>query len=252
MRTLSFMTLAVIAGGLAIAAPSTDPDGLSARIENIIQKADKDADGRITKAEAGEAAWFARLDQDGDGVISAEELNQMRRIVEQRGGAAGGRRLPTNAPSIKPEDLRKITSGPEVLKPGEVGIGRMIPDVAFTDLAGKSHRLSDSRKGTVIIMTSATCPVSKRYASSIAELDKQIASQGLSLLLVNPLASEKPEEIRPSSPPPGSPPPMSTTRKRPSPAPSRPAPRRRSSSWMPPARSSTVAPSTINTASTTI
>jgi len=171
-------------------------NALKSHIEGTIKAADKNGDGKITKEEAGEAAWFARLDQDGDGVISAEELNLMRRIVEQRGGAAGGRSLPANAPSIKPEDLKKITSGPEVLKPGEVGIGRMTPDVAFTDLAGKSHRLSESRKGTVIIMTSATCPVSKRYAANIAELHKEIASQGLTLLLVNPLASEKPEEIK--------------------------------------------------------
>ncbi|MEY4854906.1 MAG: hypothetical protein RIR32_1582 [Verrucomicrobiota bacterium] len=188
-----------LAGGAA-AKPSTSSAvataALKLQIEVMIKAADKNGDGKITKEEAGEAAWFARLDQDGDGVISPEELSVMRRIVEQRGGAAGGRGLPANAPSIKPEDLKKITSGPEVLKPGEVGIGRMIPDVAFTDLAGKSHRLSDSRKGTVIIMTSATCPVSKRYASSIAELHKEIAGQGLTLLLVNPLASEKPEEIK--------------------------------------------------------
>jgi hypothetical protein len=45
-------------------------------------------------------------------------------------------------------------------------------------------------------MTSATCPVSKRYASGIAELQKETAGQGITLLLVNPLASEKPEEIK--------------------------------------------------------
>ena len=189
-----------VAGGAPAASPATpakEPtSALKTLVETLVKAADKDGDGRITKAEAGEAAWFARLDQDGDGVISAEELHLIRRIIEQRGGAAGARGLPANAPEIRPDDLKKITSGPATLTPGEAGIGRMIPDVGFTDLDGKARRLSDGRKGTVVIMTSATCPVSKRYATSIAGLQKEVASQGLTLLLVNPLGSEKPEDIK--------------------------------------------------------
>jgi hypothetical protein len=167
--------------------------------ESVFEKFDRDGDGRVTSEELPSKPTFQRYDTNKDGAITLAEYkavigntpaeSPLRRLGKKGGATA-------NAPSIKPEDLKKITSGPEVLKPGEVGIGRMIPDVAFTDLAGKSHRLSDSRKGTVIIMTSATCPVSKRYASSIAELHKEIAGQGLTLLLVNPLASEKPEEIK--------------------------------------------------------
>lgn len=167
--------------------------------ETVFEKFDRDGDGRVTSEELPSKPTFQRYDTNKDGAITLAEYKAVigntpaespLRRLSKKGGATA------NAPSIKPEDLKKITSGPEVLKPGEVGIGRMIPDVAFTDLAGKSHRLSDSRKGTVIIMTSATCPVSKRYASSVAELNKEIASQGLTLLLVNPLASEKPEEIK--------------------------------------------------------
>lgn len=167
--------------------------------ETVFGKFDRDGDGRVTSEELPSKPTFQRYDTNKDGAITLAEYKAVigntptespLRRLSKKGGATA------NAPSIKPEDLKKITSGPEVLKPGEVGIGRMIPDVAFIDLAGKSHRLSDSRKGTVIIMTSATCPVSKRYASSVAELNKEIASQGLTLLLVNPLASEKPEEIK--------------------------------------------------------
>lgn len=167
--------------------------------ETVFEKFDRDGDGRVTSEELPSKPTFQRYDTNKDGAITLAEYKAVigntptespLLRLSKKGGATA------NAPSIKPEDLKKITSGPEVLKPGEVGIGRMIPDVAFTDLAGKSHRLSDSRKGTVIIMTSATCPVSKRYASSVAELNKEIASQGLTLLLVNPLASEKSEEIK--------------------------------------------------------
>ena len=46
--------------------------GASAMADLLIKAADKDGDGRITKAEAGDAAWFARVDQDKDGVIGPE------------------------------------------------------------------------------------------------------------------------------------------------------------------------------------
>ncbi len=173
--------------------------GMASQIENMIKAVDKNADGQITKEEAGDAPWFARLDQDADGIISAEELAMMRRIVAQRGGAAGGGRgMPSNAPTITPEDVQKVTSGPEVLKPGDVGIGRMIDDLSFTTLDGQNASLSGfkSKKGLVIVMTSATCPVSKRYIPSVAKLEKELAGKGLALLLVNPFASETADEIK--------------------------------------------------------
>jgi Ca2+-binding EF-hand superfamily protein len=176
--------------------------GMAAQIENMIKAVDKNADGQITKDEAGDAPWFTRLDQDANGIISAEELAMMRRIVAQRGGGAGtgtgGRGMPTNAPTITPEDVQKITSGPEVLKPGEVGIGRMIEDISFTSLDGQNRRLGDmqGKKGLVVIMTSATCPVSKRYIPSVAKLEKELAAQNVALLLVNPFASETADEIK--------------------------------------------------------
>ncbi|MCB1089409.1 MAG: EF-hand domain-containing protein, partial [Verrucomicrobiae bacterium] len=136
--------------------PPTTPGaggGMAAQIENMIKAVDKNADGQITKEEAGDAPWFARLDQDGNGVISAEELEMMRKIVAKRGGAGGGGSgMPSNAPTITPEDVQKVTSGPEVLKPGDVGIGRMMDDIAFSTLEGKNASLSSfkDQKGLVI------------------------------------------------------------------------------------------------------
>lgn len=173
--------------------------GMASQIENMIKVVDKNADGQITKEEAGDAPWFARLDQDADGIISAEELAMMRRIVAQRGGAAGGGRgMPSNAPTITPEDVQKVTSGPEVLKPGDVGTGRMVADITFTTLDGQNASLTGfkAKKGLVVLMTSATCPVSKRYIPSVAKLEKELAAQNVALLLVNPFASETADEIK--------------------------------------------------------
>lgn len=187
-----------VAGGGGTGSPGAG-GGMAAQIENMIKQVDKNADGQITKEEAGDAPWFARLDQDGNGIISGEELAMMRRIVAQiAGGTGGGRGMNPNAPVITPEDVQKITSGPLVLKPGEVGIGRMIEDLMFTTLDGQNRRLGDMRgkKGLVIIMTSATCPVSKRYIPSVAKLEKELATHKLALLLVNSFASETHDEIK--------------------------------------------------------
>lgn len=69
--------------------------------------------------------------------------------------------------------------------------------MTFTTLDGKAHRLSELhvQKSVIIAMTSTTCPVSKRYAPSLARLEKELTAQGITLLLVNPFASGKAEEI---------------------------------------------------------
>jgi hypothetical protein len=46
---------------------------------------------------------------------------------------------PSNAPAIAPDDVKKVSSGPEILKPGDVGVGRMVADAGFVDLSGKTH-----------------------------------------------------------------------------------------------------------------
>ena len=187
-----------VSGKAATGGEAVTPSrALSSQIETMIKAVDKNADGQITKEEANGAAWFTRLDQDGDGVVSAKELTLMRRVVAAGAGSAG-KNSASKTPAITPEDVKKVTSGPEMLKPGEVGIGRMIDDVKFRTLDGKELRLGSfkDRKGLVIVMTSAACPVSKRYLPSVAKLAAELKDQGLGLLLVNALGSEKPEDIR--------------------------------------------------------
>ena len=235
----------MLASGASLSAQSADA---------VFRKFDRDGDGRVTSEELPSKPAFQRYDADKDGAISLAEYKAVTgntpgesplRRPGKKNGASG------EMPSVQPEDIRKITNGPEILKPGELGIGRMITDVTFTDLTGKSHRLSDGRKGTVILMTSATCPVSKRYAPGVVELQKELGKEGLTLLLVNPLASEKPEEIKAQLDAAGITATMSMIRKKSSPARSKPGPRPKPSSWTPVGRWSTAGPSMTNTASAT-
>ncbi len=177
----------------------------------VFQRFDKNADGKVTSDELPDQQAFARFDTNKDGSITLAEYNQISGKISpttprtptttpgaSSSGTGGGSGMPSTAPAITSGDAKKVTSGPEMLKAGDVGIGRMIPDASFTDLAGKEHRLSElkSSKGVVIAMTSATCPVSKRYLPSLAKLGKELAGKGIVMLLVNPFASETTDEIK--------------------------------------------------------
>ncbi len=88
-----------------------------------------------------------------------------------------------------------VKNAPRVLRASEAGVGKLIPDVAFTDLAGKAGKLSDfkSAKLTVIAFTNTTCPLCKKYAPVLARIEKDYAAKGVAFLFVNPTATDKPD-----------------------------------------------------------
>jgi len=57
----------------------------------------------------------------------------------------------------------------------------MFADAGFVDLSDKTHRLSElnTRKGVVLVLTSATCPVSKRYSPSLGKLEKELVANDI-------------------------------------------------------------------------
>ncbi len=156
---------------------------------------DRNRDGRVTAAELNLPAAFARYDINGDGVITRAEFDQLNVAPARTSRAA--ERAPVDL-GITAADLASLPADPAHPRPAELGIGRQVPDVRFTDLAGRAHRLSDWRgeAGLVVAVTSATCPLSKRYLPSLAALEPELRAQGIGLVLVNPFASEDPAEIR--------------------------------------------------------
>ena len=154
-----------------------------AATDPVFRRYDRNGDGKVTPDELPLPKVFARFDLNRDGSITFEEYRK----------ASG------QAPLIAADELAALKApGPVVQKPGDLGVGRLIADAAFTDLSGQARQLSNFKdiKGVVLAMTSSTCPVSKRYLASLVALDRQLGEKGLTLILVNPYASEKPEEIR--------------------------------------------------------
>ncbi len=98
----------------------------------------------------------------------------------------------TPAPKWVTPTEAAVRQGPQPIRPGDHGIGRLVSDVSFADLAGKNHQLSAlSRKQIVVFaMTSTSCPLSKKYLPTLIDLVKS-SGDGVSWVLVNPFATDK-------------------------------------------------------------
>jgi peroxiredoxin/mono/diheme cytochrome c family protein len=90
-----------------------------------------------------------------------------------------------------------IRQAPHVLKPAEHGVGRLTPDIAFTDTTGKAGKLSDfkDKKAVVVLFTSTSCPVSQKYAPALARLEKAYRDRGVAFVFVNPIATDSAEDM---------------------------------------------------------
>ena len=100
--------------------------------------------------------------------------------------------------NAKDETSAAVRQGPRQLKPAEHGVGRMVPDVDFQDIEGHRHKLSEwgSHELTVVAVTSTSCPISKRYLPTLAQLEKSYGDRKVAFIFVNPTPSDSDEDIR--------------------------------------------------------
>ena len=167
-------------------------------VERRFEQLDRNKDGKVTPDELPAAVLFKRLDLDGNGEISRVEAIQ---ALLRRGLGAGAK--PENeamskagAVALNPE----IRQGPKPVRSGDYGVGRLVPDLALRDLAGKTCQLGDlARDHTVVLaMTSTSCPLSRKYLPTLVELTKN-SGQRVNWVLVNPVASDDPAEMQAAS-----------------------------------------------------
>lgn len=103
-----------------------------------------------------------------------------------------------SARDASPSLTARLKQAPRILPKSASGVGCWVPDLRFTDLSGKTGKLSDyqSSKFFVIAFTNASCPVCKRYTPTLARLEKEYAAKGIPFLFVDPTPSDKLEELR--------------------------------------------------------
>jgi mono/diheme cytochrome c family protein/peroxiredoxin len=219
MKKITVVLACSVAIFLALPSHRSHADGppKNGTAEEIFKWADKNGDGKVTPEELQNAETFAKFDTNKDGVITPEEARPIldAMIAERKRLAAGAktdgpvrkrlgdlvqrlidkRSWPATPATTAQEKPMMI--GAKQIKAGDVGVGRQVPDIAFKTIDGKTHRLSEwsGRRGVAFAFTSTTCPVSKRYAPSLARIEKELASRDVALVFVNPFASEKAADV---------------------------------------------------------
>lgn len=94
-----------------------------------------------------------------------------------------------------PPPLRRTT---QVQDPDTLGVGRQAPEIVAESLRKRSvnsSTLMKGKKGLVIVMTSTGCPLSRKYGSRIATLEKTYKDR-LPFVYVNTVQSESLDDMR--------------------------------------------------------
>jgi len=105
-------------------------------------------------------------------------------VVSIFAGLFIGERLATAGDSVR--------EGPQLLRPAEHGVGRLIEPLVFTDIDGRQHQLTDPGRATrltVFCLTSTSCPLSRKYLPTVARLAAK-AEAGVRFVCVNPIATD--------------------------------------------------------------
>src|SRR5580658_1607912 len=86
---------------------------------------------------------------------------------------------------------------PRILKAGEYGIGRMVPDMTVEDLQGHELELSGFKndKALVIVIFSDYCPVSNKFGPELARLERDYAGKRVGFIFDCPIAGQTSRDL---------------------------------------------------------
>lgn len=168
-------------------------------LKAAFQRYDKNSDGKVTADELGQPVLFKALDGNNDGVITLDEARERfpkLKSLQPKPDPEIATKAATPVPVAETtnNDLKR---GPKVMAAASAGIGRYVSDREFKDINGQTHRLSEFKNQTVVIaVTSTSCPLSKKYLPSLAQLAQQYRDRSVAFVFVNPTETDKPADIQ--------------------------------------------------------
>jgi hypothetical protein len=195
---------AAIGGLLATASAPAQQKSDAESLRQRFKQLDKNGDGKITTEEVPMSPFFKQRDKNGDGAITLAELMA---DLDGADKAPVTARITPNAKEVPGTIIEKPRTkslgsrwrqGPQPANANQLGVGRLAPDVAFSDLAGKSYQLSKLpvEQCFVFAMTSTSCPLSKKYLPTLATLASTYSGRGITWILVNPIPADRDEDMQ--------------------------------------------------------
>jgi len=157
-------------------------------------KLDKNGDGLLTRDELPQKRWMRFLDGNADGQVTLAEATEAMSRLRKKG-------LPeeSTAPVTPASEDPSLKEAPEILKGSEHGIGHLVADLVLKDNHGQEQPLSqrlEQSQGIILAFFGATCPISGKLGAELARLEKDAAEQQVQMLLVCPVAVETAEDIQ--------------------------------------------------------
>jgi len=170
---------------------SRAPEGDAAG--KLFEAMDKNRDGKLDATELPRRGMLQQMDRDGDGFVTqAEAVESMRNFGRDQTLVP---KKPASTAPVEPESPRE---GPQILNASERGVGRLVPDVAFTDIEGLSSSLAKLTDGKplVIALTGTSCPLNKKFGPTLARLEQEFAAKGVRFLFVASNETDPLDDIR--------------------------------------------------------
>jgi len=88
----------------------------------------------------------------------------------------------------------QVRQAPQRLRGGDHGVGLLAPKIQFRDLSRTSYnlgRLAKDHRAVVVVMTSTSCPLSRKYFPTLLELSNRYAKRDVHFVFVNSVPSDK-------------------------------------------------------------
>ncbi len=103
----------------------------------------------------------------------------------------------TTRPAAVEQADALLTGGPHALSVADSGVGRLVPEFELQDLSGKPQRTAELRAGRplVVALVSSSCPVGRRMAASLANLEAEFNGKA-SFLFLAAVATDTPADLR--------------------------------------------------------